>query len=39
MGQIATLIDEALTHHNNETVIAGVKKKVHELMAGFPLYA
>jgi glycine hydroxymethyltransferase len=39
MGQIAALIDEALTHHNNETILSGVQKKVHALMAGFPLYA
>ena len=39
MGQIAALIDEALTHHSNETILAGVQKKVHALMAGFPLYA
>lgn len=39
METIAALIDEALTHHDNETVLASVGKRVHAMMAGFPLYA
>jgi glycine hydroxymethyltransferase len=39
METIAQLIDEALTHHDNETVLSSVGKRVHAMMEGFPLYA
>jgi glycine hydroxymethyltransferase len=39
MEQVAQLIDEALGSHDNETVISGVKQKVHRMMQDFPLYA
>lgn len=35
---IVELIDEVLTHHDNETVIASVRKKVNAMMERFPLY-
>jgi glycine hydroxymethyltransferase len=39
METVAQLIDEALTHHDNETIMASVGKRVHAMMEGFPLYA
>lgn len=39
METVAQLIDEALTHHDNETILASVGKRVHAMMEGFPLYA
>jgi glycine hydroxymethyltransferase len=39
METIATLIDEALTHHDNDSTLASVGKRVHAMMEGFPLYA
>jgi len=39
MGAIAVLIDEALCHTDNETVLSGVQGRVHKLMADFPLYS
>lgn len=37
--KIVDLVDEVLTNHDNETVIADVRKRVNALMEGFPLYA
>lgn len=37
--QIVDFIDEVISNIDNETVIAGVRKKVNELMGSFPLYA
>lgn len=39
MLEIAELIDLALTHHNEENILAQVKNRVHQLMANYPLYA
>ncbi len=36
--EIADLIDETLTHINDEAVTAKVRGKVNQLMAGFPLF-
>ncbi len=36
--KIAKLIDEVLMNHDNETKVAGVKKKVNTMMEKFPLY-
>ena len=36
--KIASLIDEVLMNHENETKITAAKKKVHGLMEKFPLY-
>ncbi len=38
MEQIADLIDEALSHPENETILEGVKQKVQALVRKFPLY-
>ncbi len=37
--KMVELIDEVLMNIDNETIIKGVKKKVHSMMEGFPLYA
>jgi glycine hydroxymethyltransferase len=39
MPLIAELIDTALTHYANDTVLGEVKIRVMDLMKGFPLYA
>ncbi len=39
METIAELIDMALTNHSNDSILATVKSRVHELMRQFPLYA
>ncbi|HNR07181.1 MAG TPA: serine hydroxymethyltransferase [Saprospiraceae bacterium] len=36
--QIVDWIEEILTHPDKEDLILGIKKKVNEMMAGFPLY-
>ncbi len=36
--KIVKLIDEVLMNHDNETKVAGVKKKVNAMMEKFPLY-
>ena len=38
MEKIVDLIDRVLTHHDNETIIAEVKKEVNNWMISFPLY-
>jgi glycine hydroxymethyltransferase len=37
--QIVDLIDEVISNIDNQEVIDSVKKKVHKLMEGFPLFA
>ncbi len=37
--KVVDLIDEVLMNHENETVIADVRKRVNAMMQGFPLYA
>lgn len=37
--KVVDLIDEVLMSHDNETVIADVRKRVNAMMQGFPLYA
>jgi glycine hydroxymethyltransferase len=37
--QIVDLIDEVISNIDNQQVIESVKKKVHKLMEGFPLFA
>ncbi len=37
--KVVDLIDEVLMNHDNETVIADVRKRVNAMMQGFPLYA
>jgi glycine hydroxymethyltransferase len=37
--QIVDLIDEVISNIDNQEVIESVKKKVHKLMEGFPLFA
>jgi glycine hydroxymethyltransferase len=39
MGVIVGLIDEVLSHSDNESFIAGVGKKVIEMMKGYPLFS
>ncbi|HPE86306.1 MAG: serine hydroxymethyltransferase [Bacteroidales bacterium] len=39
MAIIVDLIDEVISNIDKEEVIAGVRKKVNELMHGFPLFA
>lgn len=39
METIAELIDMALTNHSDDSILASVKSRVHELMRQFPLYA
>lgn len=39
IGQIVELIDQALSHSNNETVLTDVKKAVNSLMSEKPLFA
>jgi glycine hydroxymethyltransferase len=39
MTTIVDLIDEVITHAEEEQVVAGVKVKVNELMKGLPLFA
>lgn len=36
--KIVKLVDEVLMNHDNETKVAGVKKKVNTMMEKFPLY-
>lgn len=36
---IVDLMDEVITHINNESVIANVRKKVNDLMKDYPLFA
>lgn len=36
--QIVDWIDEIITHPDKTEVLQGIKKKVNEMMAGFPLY-
>jgi len=38
MKRIAALIDKVIIHHEDEKVIAAVKKDVNDLMKKFPLY-
>jgi len=38
MKQIATWIDEAITHHNNADYLEGIRSNVKELTKRFPLY-
>ena len=38
MKRIVSLIDKALTNHDNETVLAEIKKEVNNWMVQFPLY-
>ncbi len=38
MLQVAEFIDEALTHHEDETYLAGIAKQVKEFLQKFPLY-
>lgn len=37
--KVVDLIDEVLMNHENEAVIADVRKRVNAMMQGFPLYA
>lgn len=37
--QIVDLVDEVISNIDNQEVIESVKKKVHKLMEGFPLFA
>lgn len=37
--KVVDLIDEVLMNHDNEAVIADVRKRVNAMMQGFPLYA
>jgi glycine hydroxymethyltransferase len=37
--KVVDLIDEVLMNHDNETIIADVRKRVNAMMQGFPLYA
>ncbi|MEE4175938.1 MAG: serine hydroxymethyltransferase [Bacteroides sp.] len=37
--QVVDLIDEVISNIDNQEVIESVKKKVHKLMEGFPLFA
>lgn len=39
MGVIVELIDEVLSHSDNESFIAGVGKKVIDMMKGYPLFS
>jgi glycine hydroxymethyltransferase len=39
MGVIVELIDDVLSHSENESFIAGVGKKVIEMMKGYPLFS
>lgn len=39
MATIVALVDEVLTHPEDESIIANVRKKVNELMAGRPLFS
>lgn len=39
IGQIVELIDEVIMHIDNETVIDSVRKKVNQMMSGYPLFA
>jgi glycine hydroxymethyltransferase len=36
---IVDFIDESIAHHDNETVLADVRKRVNKLMAGYPMFA
>ena len=37
--QIVDLIDKVIANADNDTIIAGVKDEVHQLMSGLPLFA
>lgn len=39
MAPIVALIDQALRHREDESALAGIKKEVHEMMSGHPLFA
>ena len=39
MAQVAAFIDEALTHHEDETYLAGIALQVKKFLEKFPLYA
>lgn len=39
MERIVDMIDKVLMNHENETIIAGVRKEVNNWMKDFPLYA
>jgi len=38
MAYVVDLIDEVISHHNNETVLEGVEQKVNDLMQDRPLF-
>ncbi len=38
MSRVVDLIDEALVHAEDESVLAGIKKNIHTYMNDFPLY-
>lgn len=38
MRKIVDLIDKALTNHNNDSILAQIKKEVNDWMVQFPLY-
>jgi len=38
MKRIVTLIDQVLTHHDQEDILMGVKEEVNSWMSQFPLY-
>lgn len=39
MSPIVHLIDKALMHRNDEAALAAIRKEVHEMMSGYPLFA
>ncbi len=39
MAKIAGFIDKAITHHQNDEVLFGIKEEVNNWMKSFPLYA
>ena len=38
MAQVAAFIDDALTHHEDDTYLAGIAEQVKKFLAKFPLY-
>lgn len=38
MAQVAAFIDDALTHHEDETYLAGIAAQVKKFLEKFPLY-
>ena len=38
MAQVAAFIDDALTHHEDETYLANIAAQVKEFLQKFPLY-